>query len=218
VDAKIDIDVARAIGAVTRAVEDRIVDGKPARAVIAERTFDTDVTDLWDAVTNPERIPRWFLPVSGDLRLGGHYRLEGNAEGEVTACEPPTHLALTWCFAGATSWVDVELRPEAGARAHLRLTHVAPVDDHWDTFGPGAVGIGWEQGLLGLDRHLTTKAAVSAEAFQAWSVSEPGKAFTRGSGEGWCAADIAAGTPEARARETSERTIAFYTGDAPPTG
>ena len=34
---------------------------------------DAAIDDVWDACTNPERIPRWFLPVSGDLRLGGRY-------------------------------------------------------------------------------------------------------------------------------------------------
>ena len=45
---------------------------------------------MWDACTDPERIGRWFLPVSGDLRLGGRYQLEGNAGGEILRCEPPT--------------------------------------------------------------------------------------------------------------------------------
>jgi uncharacterized protein YndB with AHSA1/START domain len=213
-----EFDIARQIGAVTRSVEARTVDGRPARAVVAERAYDTDLDDLWDAITNAERIPRWFLPVSGELRVGGHYQLEGNAGGEVTACEPPTHLALTWVFADQTSWVEVHLRDEGPGRAHLQLTHLAQIDDHWDTFGPGAVGIGWELGLLGLDLHLRSRAAVSPEEFAGWSASEEGKAFMRGSSDGWCAADIAAGTPAASARGSAERTAAFYTGDGADAG
>ena len=49
-------------------------------------------TTLWDACTNAERIPRWFLPVSGDLRLGGRYQLEGNAGGTIERCDPPRSL------------------------------------------------------------------------------------------------------------------------------
>ncbi|WP_308168107.1 hypothetical protein [Nonomuraea sp. NEAU-A123] len=48
---------------------------------------------MWDACTSAEHIPRWFLPIEGDLRAGGCYRLEGNAGGEVLACEPPRHPA-----------------------------------------------------------------------------------------------------------------------------
>jgi uncharacterized protein YndB with AHSA1/START domain len=214
----VEFDIAAQIGAVTRSVETRTIDGRPARAVVAERVYGTDVEDLWDAITNAERIPRWFLPVSGDLRLGGRYQLEGNAGGEVTACRPPTHLALTWRFAEQTSWVEVDLRAEADGGAHLRLTHVAPIDGHWDTFGPGAVGVGWELGLLGLDRHLTSGAAVSPEEFAGWSASAAGKAFMRRSSAGWGAADIAGGAPEAGARAAAERTAAFYTGEGPDAG
>ena len=31
--------------------------------------------DLWEALTSAERIPRWFAPVSGDLRLGGRFQV-----------------------------------------------------------------------------------------------------------------------------------------------
>src|SRR5690606_22050656 len=55
--------------------------GRPARVARLMRSYPTTQDDLWDAITNPERIPRWFMPVSGDLRPGGHYQLEGNAGG-----------------------------------------------------------------------------------------------------------------------------------------
>ncbi|HEX7241774.1 MAG TPA: SRPBCC domain-containing protein, partial [Longimicrobiaceae bacterium] len=106
---KLGIDIARQVGAVTRVVENRERDGRPARVIIATRTYDTTVDDLWDALTTPERIPRWFLPVSGDLRLGGRYQFEGNAGGEITGCVPPRHLAVTWEYGGDVSWVEVRL-------------------------------------------------------------------------------------------------------------
>jgi hypothetical protein len=59
------------LGAVTRTVTVLEREGKPARNVTLERLYDTTADDLWDAVTNPERLPRWFLPVSGELKLGG---------------------------------------------------------------------------------------------------------------------------------------------------
>src|SRR5205823_15078446 len=82
------IDVARVLGLVTRSVRNFEKDGKAASAVTLTRLYDTDVDDLWDAVTSKERIPRWFLPVEGDLRLGGRYQLKGNAGGTITACTP----------------------------------------------------------------------------------------------------------------------------------
>ncbi|MGH9223767.1 MAG: hypothetical protein ACRD2W_08260 [Acidimicrobiales bacterium] len=49
------------------------------RVVSISRTYDTTVEDLFDACTSAERIPRWFLPVTGNLRVGGRYQLAGNA-------------------------------------------------------------------------------------------------------------------------------------------
>lgn len=68
-----EVDINRHLGAVTRQVGTREIEGRPARYVIVGRTYDTDIEDLWDALTNPDRIPRWFMPVTGDLRLGGQY-------------------------------------------------------------------------------------------------------------------------------------------------
>ena len=109
-----EIDVARVLGLVTRSVRNFEKDGKAASAVTLTRLYDTSVDDLWDALTSKERIPRWFLPVEGDLELGGKYQLKGNAGGTITACAPPTHFAATWEFGGAVSWIDVALA--AGAQ------------------------------------------------------------------------------------------------------
>ena len=56
-----------ALGAEFREVRDVEHDGKPARAIEGSRLYSTETDDLWDALTNAERIPRWFLPIRGDL-------------------------------------------------------------------------------------------------------------------------------------------------------
>ena len=98
------VDVNAQIQAVTRGVQTIEVDGEPARVQTVAQTFPSPIDDVWDAVTSAERIPRWFLPVSGDLRLGGHYQLEGNAGGEVQECAPPAggaaHYRITWAYGG----------------------------------------------------------------------------------------------------------------------
>jgi len=194
-----------AVNAVRRSVTSTTAeDGRDAKAVVAERTYPARPDDVWDALTNPERLPRWFAPVGGDLHLGGRYAIEGNASGTITACEPPRHLALTWEFDGDVSWVEVTLAAD-GDDTTLRLTHVAPVVDHWKQYGSGAVGIGWDLGLLGLAEHLRTGEAVDQSG-------EPPIAFMRGSGEAWCDAEIAGGAEPDDARTRSAATIAFYTG------
>jgi uncharacterized protein YndB with AHSA1/START domain len=209
------IDAANVLGLVTRSVRNFDKDGRPATAVTLSRLFDTDVDDLWDALTNKERIPRWFLPVEGELALGGKYQLEGNAGGTITACTPPRHFAATWEFGGAISWIDVRLAPESG-KARMTLEHTAVIEDHWNKFGPGAVGIGWDLALSGLARHLSSGAAVDRAAAMAWMGSPDGKGFVSESGELWRAAHVASGVDPASAKERSDRTIAFFRGEPPP--
>lgn len=209
-----NIDVAQHLGAVTRVVTSREHGGRPARVVIATRTYDTDVHDLWDAMTSAERIPRWFLPITGDLRLGGRYQLQGNAGGTIERCEPPEHLALTWEMRGETSWVTVTLSPTEDGRAALHLEHVAHVpEEFWTQYGPGAVGAGWDLTLLGLALHVATGAVVNDPAsIGPWMASEGGRAFVRGSCDGWADAAIAAGDAPQDARAAGQRTVTAYTG------
>lgn len=210
-----EIDVARVLGLVTRSVKNFEKDGKAASAVTLSRLYDASVDDLWDAVTSKERIPRWFLPVEGDLQLGGRYQLKGNAGGTVTACTPPTHFAATWEFGGATTWIDVTLAAERG-QARLTLEHTAIIEDHWEQFGPGAVGIGWDLAIAGLDRYLATGASVDHETAEAWMMSAAGKDFMTRSGEYWRTAHVASGVDADTAKQRSDRTIAFYRGETPP--
>jgi uncharacterized protein YndB with AHSA1/START domain len=210
------IDIGRHIGAVSRELQSRMHEGRMARVVLTSRTYDTTIDDVWDAITSAERIPRWFLPITGDLRLGGRYQLQGNAGGTVTRCEPPRHLGVTWEFGGETSWVTVTLA-EDGAGTRLELEHMAHVkDEFWDQYGPGAVGVGWDGAILGLALHFATGGTFDRKEGEAWSMSDEGKAFYRACSEEWCRASIAAGTEPEAAKAAAARTTAFYTGAAPP--
>jgi len=203
-------------GAQFRRLENREHLGKPALIGIAMRVYDTTVDDLWEAITTPERLARWFLPVEGDLKLGGRYQLKGNAGGTITRCDPPGALDLTWEFAGATSWVNLRLAPE-GKKARLTLEHIAHEDgigaEHLKKYGPGATGVGWDLALHGLKQHLANpEVAIDPAAFEAWTLSSEGKAFIRKCGEAWGEAHIASGADPEEARAQAEQTIAFYTG------
>ena len=100
------------------------------------------------------RLARWFLPVHGDLHVGGRYQLEGQAGGTITACEAPHALDATWEYGGDVSWIELRLSPD-GDGARLDLTHVFhPDDEHWPRYGPAATGIGWDLGLVGLAWHF----------------------------------------------------------------
>ncbi|GAB3985688.1 SRPBCC family protein [Actinoallomurus acanthiterrae] len=206
------IDVNHQINSVRRKVGSRTLEAGEARTVTIGQTYDASLDDVWDACTNSERIPRWFLPVSGDLRVGGRYQLEGNAGGTVERCDPPKSFAATWEFAGQVSWIEVRLTAESDDRTRFELEHTSHVDDHWEQFGPGAVGIGWDMGMVGLALHLSSGRAADPREGMAWAGSDEGRRFMTLSSEKWCDAYIAAGAGEAEARAAAARTIAAYTG------
>lgn len=205
-------DPATTAGMVEREIRSGSRDGKPTKIAVARRTYGTDRADLWDAITNPERLPRWFMPIAGELREGGRYQLEGNAGGIVERCHEPESLAVTWEFGGMMSWLEVTLRP-SGDGTVLELVHEAPVDpDMWEQFGPGAVGVGWDLGLMGLGLYVEGEGPpMDPEAAQAWSVSPEGVRFVEEAAAGWADAAIADGDEPGPAREAATRTVAFYT-------
>lgn len=208
--------MSNVFGAEFRKVENREHLGKPALVAVAMRTYDATVEDLWEAITTPERLARWFTAVEGELKLGGRYQLKGNASGTITRCEEPRALELTWEMMGGISWVNVQLET-VGTKARLTIEHIAHKsgigEEHLKRFGPGAVGIGWDLGLLGLQWHLQKPTAPRDQAaIDAWTKSDEGKAFMRGSGEAWGVAHAASGEDPEEASAKAERTIAAYTG------
>jgi uncharacterized protein YndB with AHSA1/START domain len=187
-------------------------EGEDIAVVELVRTYPGDITDVWDALTNPERLPRWFLPVTGDLRLGGRYQLEGNAGGTITDCDAPRSFASTWEFGGFTSWIVVTLSPDGDDRTTVRLAHTVATDnDHWRQFGPAAVGIGWDLGFHGLGLHLATGASLDAAAEQDWALSSQGIGYVQSCAQTWYLADRAAGADDDDARRRADACVTFYT-------
>lgn len=205
-------DLLRDLEAVRRTTGTRPVDGdREARTVVLTRTYDAPIDDVWDAVTDPERIARWFLPVTGDLKLGGRYQTQGNAGGVIKACEAPRRLLVTWEMGEAkeSDFSEVELRlREVDGGTEFTLDHVAVVDpDFWGRFGPGAVGVGWDLTLLGLGVHLRKESIGNPEEFEK---SPEAREFTTASCEAWEAASIAGGIPAAEAQSMGANTRSFY--------
>ena len=208
------IDVVQQVNAVRREVGTRVLEAGDARTVTISQSYDAGIDDVWDACTNPERIPRWFLPVSGELRLHGRYQLEGNAGGTISQCDPPHGFDATWEYGDSVSWIELRLSSLPGGGTRFALDHIAQVtDETWAEFGPGAVGVGWDLMLIGLTLHLTTGQAVDPQRVAAWSASEPGRQFMALSSERWYDAAIAAGADHAHARAAADRTTAAYTAD-----
>jgi uncharacterized protein YndB with AHSA1/START domain len=165
------IDIQSQIGAIDREVSRREGEAGEEVAVLISRTYDSAIIDVWDALTDPDRVKRWFMPLIGDLRPGGNFQLEGNAGGDILECEPPHRLRVT--FGGPTSLVELRLAPEGEDRTRLELEHTVPIEMAQSGAGALYVGPGWDGGFVALDLYLRgevvddpVQAANSPEAIE----------------------------------------------------
>jgi uncharacterized protein YndB with AHSA1/START domain len=152
------IDIANQLNAIHRQVEQQPpADGSGERvSVLLRRSYDAPIGDVWDAVTQPNRIKRWLMPISGELRVGGSFQLEGNADGEILTCEPPRLLRVT--FGGPTSIVEVRLTSQGDRDTVLELEHTVPIEMAQSGAGALYVGPGWDGALMGLGLLLRGEA------------------------------------------------------------
>jgi uncharacterized protein YndB with AHSA1/START domain len=209
------IDIIREIDAVRRELGSKQTGAGEAHVIRLRRTYDAPIDDVWDALTNPERIGRWFLPISGDFRIGGRYQFEGNAGGEILECDRPHRLRATWVFGeggdAAASEVVVRLTPDGDEATIFDFEHTAVVpDEMWGQFGPGAVGVGWDGGVLGLGLHLRGGSVGDSIA---WQMSSEGRDFFTRSSVAWGAAFAATGADPATVAQAVANTTAFYAPD-----
>jgi len=183
------IDISNQIDAIHREVGSRSAESGEVVSVLLRRGYDAPVDDVWDAVTDPDRIKRWFMPISGDLREGGNFQLEGNAGGRILRCEPPRLLRAT--FGGETSVVELRLIPDGDGATTFELEHTVPIEMAGSGAGALYVGPGWDGALMGLGLFL---AGTVADDPVAAASSPEAQEFSRHSVQAWTAAIEASGT------------------------
>jgi uncharacterized protein YndB with AHSA1/START domain len=117
------------------------------------REWEALVTDVWSAVTDPDRLARWFGRWTGDP-ASGTVQLTPTGEGDeaqpepvtIDACEPPHRLAVTAGAAGLRWPLELTLTGRPGGGTTLRFVHhLTPDDDVPST------GVGWHYYLDRLD-------------------------------------------------------------------
>jgi uncharacterized protein YndB with AHSA1/START domain len=186
------IDIINQLKAIHREVARRPTEDGEMVSVLVRREYDATVDDVWDAVTDPVRVKRWFMPLSGDLRVGGTFQLEGNAGGEILECRPPRRLRVT--FGGPDSLVELRLTPQGEEQTALELEHTVPIAMAGSGAGALWVGPGWDGGFLGLDLYLRGEVAEDPVA----AASSPEAIdFSRQSVHAWVAAIESSGTASA---------------------
>jgi uncharacterized protein YndB with AHSA1/START domain len=183
------IDIASQLTAIHREVGKRPIESGEGIGVLLRRSYDAPIEDVWDAVTDPDRVRRWFLPLSGDLRVGGTFQLEGNAGGDILQCEPPRLLKVT--FGGPASLVELRLAPTDDGRTTLELEHTVPIEMAGSGAGALYVGPGWDGAVMALALFLGGQVIDDPVAA---ANSAQGQEFSRKSVHAWAATVESSGT------------------------
>jgi len=106
-----------------------------------EDRFDTDIDDLWSALTDPARLARWLGEVDGDLRQGCEFRARFFASGwegtcRVELCEPPRRLLVSTESEGNDGAFDATLTPDGDHTILVIEDRGVPLD-HIAAYGAG---------------------------------------------------------------------------------
>ena len=147
------IDTAHQIDTIQREVGTHTTETGEVVSVLLRREYAAAVGDVWDAITDPERVKRWFMPVSGDFREGGDFQLEGNAGGRILRCDPPRLLRTT--FGDESSIIELRLAAGPDDATVLELEHTVPMAMAGSSAGALFVGPGWDGAVMGLGLYLT---------------------------------------------------------------
>jgi len=151
-----------------------MTDEQVADRVHIARMIDAPREEVFRAWTDPDQLRRWWGPgeftcpeAEVDLRPGGRYRLVMQPAagdpfvlvGTYREVEPPARLVYTWRWEtgpaadGSESLVTVEFRDHGGSTGVV-LIHTEFPASH----GPAPYRMGWEGGLVKLERFLARSA------------------------------------------------------------
>lgn len=85
-------------------------------AVRFERLYDFSASELWSAITDPDRLGRWLAMAEVEPGSGGHVKLgfeDGVTEGRILTWDEPHVLEYEWRVTGEDeSVVRFELQPQ----------------------------------------------------------------------------------------------------------
>jgi uncharacterized protein YndB with AHSA1/START domain len=127
-------------------------------AVRVEDVFDTDIKDLWSAVTEPDRLARWLARVDGDLRLGGEvtasFTSSWTGTGQIEVCEAPHRLLVRW-----NGGTDEETVTEADLSADGDRTRLVVHERGLPISDLAAHGAGWQAHIEDLGAEVKGRPA-----------------------------------------------------------
>jgi uncharacterized protein YndB with AHSA1/START domain len=116
--------------------------------------YETDIDDLWSALTGPQRLMHWYGRVEGDLRVGGEFTAfvhgsQWEGRGRIDVCDPPRRLRVTMSEEGGPQTVvTAELVGDGGGTVLMIEVSGMPLDKLF------AYGAGWQLHVEDLSAHV----------------------------------------------------------------
>jgi uncharacterized protein YndB with AHSA1/START domain len=124
-----------------------------AGVVHVEDVYDTDIDDLWSAITEPARLARWLATVDGDLAVGGEFAVTFTSSwegvGRVDVCDAPHYLRVTTSSDSHAPGVIEATLVEEGVGTRLVIEESGlPLDEY------SGYGSGWQTHIEDLAAYL----------------------------------------------------------------
>ena len=133
-------------------------------AVRVEDMYNTDIDDVWEACTRPERLECWIADVSGDLRVGGTiqavFTSAWTGPARIEVCDAPHHLLIT-----TEPGTEAETQIEAWLTAEGLRTRLVVEERGVPVADLPAYGAGWQVHLEDLGRALVSDGPAHADGW-----------------------------------------------------
>jgi len=185
-----------------REVVEASVGDNPGIQVRLEHAYQVPVAKVWKALTDPARLARWFLPVSGELRPAGAFQFEGGVGGTILDCEPDTLLRAT--LGSDASIIEVRLQAHGSGATEFTFAHTVPLSTVGNGAGILEVAPAWDLSVVGLGLFLRAEFVNDPIA---WASTPAMQRYARQSIDAWAAAielsELATATEIAGATGTS---------------
>ena len=145
--------------------------------VVFRRTLQAPVTDVWAAVTEPDRLVRWVGTWDGDPAQGWvGFRMTAEAEDapvermDIDVCDPPHRLATHSSTEYGTWYLELDLAESDGVTTLTFAQRIA------DAATAADVGPGWDYYL---DRLVAAETGGDVAAIDFTEYHEADKEYYR---------------------------------------
>lgn len=185
-------------------VDRHVKDNEKTHVVMLATHYTNPIAEVWDSITQPQRLADWFGTVTGDLRTGGSFAVEDRGvTGTIQYCDRHRAIQLEWTENERTGKVAVAVTTGVTGTS-VTVRHTVADDQRWGQYGPAELGVEWDEALAALDVHLSGNIGHTREVLEQIHAEQGQDALRGRLVEAWRQEHVTAGAAEDDARQRSE--------------